>query len=190
MQYCSLQHRTLLLSAVPSTTGCCFFLWLHPFIFSGLNSPLISSSILGTYRPGEFIFLPFHTVNRVLKARILKWFAITFSSGPRFVRTLHHDLFILFFVWACTFWVLGRHKQFGQLQSTLCLLTLFLVSHLILTHRRKIFSSFSSYSVANNFAKVISASLFLLLEKFSESSNRHVWLLPHKKSTCFLLQIN
>ena len=24
MQYCSLQHRTLLLSPVPSTTGCCF----------------------------------------------------------------------------------------------------------------------------------------------------------------------
>ena len=170
-------------------------LWLHLFILSGVISSLISSSILGTYRPGEFIihcpiFLHFHTIHGVLKARILKWFAITFSSGPRFVRTLHHDLFILFFVWACTFWVLGRHKQFGQLQSTLCLLTLFLVSHLILTHRRKIFSSFSSYSVANNFAKVISASLFLLLEKFSESSNRHVWLLPHKKSTCFLLQIN
>ena len=35
------------------------------------------------------IFLPFHTV-RVLKARILKWFAIPFSGGPRFVRTLHH----------------------------------------------------------------------------------------------------
>ena len=56
-------------------------LWLHPFILSGVISPLISSSILGTYRPGEFIFecpifLPFHTVYGVLKARILKWFAI------------------------------------------------------------------------------------------------------------------
>ena len=37
------------------------------------------------------IFLPFHTVLGVLKARILKWFAIPFSSGPYFVRTLHHD---------------------------------------------------------------------------------------------------
>ena len=27
----------------------------------------------------------------VLKARMLKWFAIPFSSGPHFVRTLHHD---------------------------------------------------------------------------------------------------
>ena len=33
-----------------------FLLWLHPFILSGVISPLISSSILGTYRPGEFIF--------------------------------------------------------------------------------------------------------------------------------------
>ena len=59
-------------------------LWLHLFILSGVISPLISSSILGTYQPGEFIFqcpifLPFHTVHGVLKGRILKWFAIPFS---------------------------------------------------------------------------------------------------------------
>ena len=52
-------------------------LWLCVFILSGVISPLISSSILGTYRPGEFIFqcpivLPFHTVHGILKARILK----------------------------------------------------------------------------------------------------------------------
>ena len=41
------------------------------------------------------IFLPFHTVYGVLKARILTWFVIPFSSGPRFVRTVHHDLSIL-----------------------------------------------------------------------------------------------
>ena len=34
--------------------------------------------------------LPFYTVHGVLKARILKWFPIPFSSGPHFVRTLHH----------------------------------------------------------------------------------------------------
>ena len=33
-----------------------FFLWLHLFILSGVVSPLISSSILGSYQPGEFIF--------------------------------------------------------------------------------------------------------------------------------------
>ena len=73
-----------------------FLLWLHPFILSVVISPLISSSILGTYRPREFLFqypiiLSFHTVHGVLKARILKWFAIPFSSGPHSVKSLHHD---------------------------------------------------------------------------------------------------
>jgi len=75
-------------------------LWPHPYILSGVISPLISSSIICTYRPGEFIFqcpifLPYHTVRGVLKARILKWFAIPFSSGPHSVRPLHHDPSIL-----------------------------------------------------------------------------------------------
>ena len=73
-----------------------FLLWLLPFILSGVISPLISCNILSTYRPGEFpfkypIILPFHTIHGVLKARILKWFAIPFSSGPHSVRPLHHD---------------------------------------------------------------------------------------------------
>ena len=64
-----------------------FLLWLHLFILSGVISPLISSSILGTYLPGEFIFqcpifLSFHTVHGVLKAKLLEWFVIPFSSGP------------------------------------------------------------------------------------------------------------
>ena len=73
-----------------------FLLWLHPFILSGVLSPLTSSSILGTYWLGDFLFqypiiLPFPTVHGVLKARILKWFAIPFSNGPHSVRPLHHD---------------------------------------------------------------------------------------------------
>ena len=77
-----------------------FLLWLCLFIISGVISPLISSSILGTYQPGEFIFqcpifLPFHTVHGVLTARIPKWFAIPFSSGPHFGRPLHHGSSVL-----------------------------------------------------------------------------------------------
>ena len=84
----------------PQVYMCLFLIWLHSFILSGVISPLISSSILGTYRPGQFIFqcpifLPFHTVHGVLKERILKWFAIPFSSGPHSVRPLHHDPAIL-----------------------------------------------------------------------------------------------
>ena len=76
-----------------------FLLWIRLFILSGVISPLISSSILGSYWP-EFIFqcrifLPFHIVHGVLKARILKWFAIPFSSRPHSVRTLHHDPSVL-----------------------------------------------------------------------------------------------
>ena len=74
-----------------------FSLWLHLFILSEVISPLLCSSILGIYQPGEFIFqclifLPFHTVHGVLKARVLKCFAIPFWSGPRFARTLHMTL--------------------------------------------------------------------------------------------------
>ena len=77
-----------------------FLPWFHPFILSGVISPLISSNILSTYQPGEFLFqypiiLPSHTVHGVLKARILKWFAIPFSSGAYSVRPLHHGPSIL-----------------------------------------------------------------------------------------------
>ena len=82
-------HQSSLPSPVTPTLGIVFAL-AQPFILSGVISPLFSRSILGTYRPGEFIFqcpifLPFHTVHWVLKARRLKWFSISFSSGPYFV---------------------------------------------------------------------------------------------------------
>ena len=54
--YCSLQHRTLLLLPVIPTTGCCFPFRSASSLFLELISPLFSSSILGTYRPEEFIF--------------------------------------------------------------------------------------------------------------------------------------
>ena len=96
MQYCSLQHQTFASITSHIHSWVFFLLWLHPFILSGVISPLISSSILGTYWTWEFLFqypiiLPFLTVHGVLKARILNWFAIPFSSGPHSVRSLHHD---------------------------------------------------------------------------------------------------
>ena len=99
MQYCSLQHGLYFHHESHSQLGI-ISLWLRLFILSGVISPLFSSRILGTYRPGEFIFqclifLPFHTVHGVLKVRILKWFAIPFSSGSFFVRPLHHDPSVL-----------------------------------------------------------------------------------------------
>ena len=73
---------------------------LTPSLHAFWRNILFSSSILDTYKPRKFIFqcpisLPFQTVHWVLKEKIVKWFAMTFSSGPCFVRILHHDLSIL-----------------------------------------------------------------------------------------------
>ena len=61
-------QKTKIMASSPIHKWVLFLLWLYPFILSGVISPLISSSILDTYLPGEFIFqcpifLPFHTVN-------------------------------------------------------------------------------------------------------------------------------
>ena len=93
MKNCSLQHQTTS-STSHIHNWVLFLLWLH--LFSGVISTLFSSSILGTYQPGDsifqcHIFLPLHTFHEVLEARVLKWFAIPFSNGPCFFRILHHD---------------------------------------------------------------------------------------------------
>jgi len=85
-----LQHWPLLPSPVTSTVGCflclfiCLFLFCpHLFILSGVIYAFFSSSILGTYRPGEFIFqclilLPFHTVPN-----------FTLEDGGTWLQNLH-----------------------------------------------------------------------------------------------------
>ena len=100
MQYFSLQHRTLLPSPVTSMPGYCFHFGSIFSFFLELFLP--SSPVafwehidLGSSSFSVISFLPFHSVHGVLKARILKRFAILFSTGPRFVRTLHHDPSIL-----------------------------------------------------------------------------------------------
>ena len=87
LQYCSVftaSDFTSITSHIQSWVV--VLLWLRLFILSWVSSPLISSSLLGTYWPGDFIFqcpifLSVHTVHGVLKTRILKWLAIPFSSG-------------------------------------------------------------------------------------------------------------
>ena len=96
MQYCSLQHRTLLLSPVTSTTGYGFCFGSIPSFFLELFlhwSPVAYGAPIDLGSPSFSIpiILPFHIVHGVLKGRILKWFAIPFSSGPHSVRPLHHD---------------------------------------------------------------------------------------------------
>ena len=94
MQYCSLQHKTLLPSLIKSTARCClcfgsissFFLelFLHfSTVAFWVPTNLGSSSLL-------YLFA-FSYCSWGSQARILKWFAISFSRGPHFVRILHHD---------------------------------------------------------------------------------------------------
>ena len=89
MQYCSYNIR-LYVHHHHIHNWLLSLLWLSLFILSGVISPLFSRSILDTYWPREFtfqcpIFLSFHTVHGVLKAKILKCFGIPFSSGPCFI---------------------------------------------------------------------------------------------------------
>ena len=93
VQYCSLQHQTLLLSPVTCTTEYYFCFGSIPSFFLELFfhwSPVAywAPTDLGSSSFKYPIILPFHTVHGVLKARILKWFAIPFSSGPHSISDL------------------------------------------------------------------------------------------------------
>ena len=106
-QYCSLQHQASLSPPDTSTTECHFSLgqMLHSFWIS--NGPLLFlSSILDTFQPGAggfifqcHIFLPFHTVGRVLQQECRSslsfpppvdyvlselYYDLTVFSGPKF----------------------------------------------------------------------------------------------------------
>ena len=79
-----------------------FLLWPRQFILSGAvnNSPPLFPSSIWTPSDQRFIFqghifLLFHTVYGVLEASVLEWFAIPFSSGSCFFRTLHYDPSVL-----------------------------------------------------------------------------------------------
>ena len=102
MQYCSLAlDFTFITRHIHNCVS--FPLWPSHFILCGAISncpPVFPSGILDTFQPEGLIFwchifLPFHTVHGILETRILEWFAIPFSSGPRFVRALHYDLSLL-----------------------------------------------------------------------------------------------
>ena len=86
-----------------------FPLWLRLFIASGAISPLFSSSIWDTYWPGVVrgfilqchIFLPFHTLFGVLKARMLTWCAF-----PSPVDHVLSELFTIHLGWPYMTWLI------------------------------------------------------------------------------------
>ena len=100
MQYCFLHHQTWPPFPVISTTGHCFHFDSVSSFFLKLYlhwSPVAywAPTDLGEVHLSVSYIFTFSYCSWVLQARILKWFAISFSSGPCFVRTLHHDPSIL-----------------------------------------------------------------------------------------------
>ena len=100
MQYCSLQHQTLLLSPVTSTAEYCFCFGSIPSFFLELFLHWFPVAYRAPTDRGSssfsiLSFCLFILFIGVLKAGILKWLANPFYSGPHFVRTLHHDPSIL-----------------------------------------------------------------------------------------------
>ena len=93
IQYCSLQHQTLLLSPVTSPTGCCVCfdsvsslfleLFLHWSPVPNWAPTRLGSSSFSV--PSFGLFILFMGVSRQEHR-----FALPSSSGPCWVRTLHH----------------------------------------------------------------------------------------------------
>ena len=83
IQYCSLHHWTLLPSPVTSTTGCCSCFGSASSFFLEL---FLHSGHLRTWG----VHLSYCSWGS--QGKNTKCFAIPFSSGPRFVRIVHHDL--------------------------------------------------------------------------------------------------
>ena len=113
-----------------------FPLWLSLFVPFAAISLLLSSSILGTYQPAEFIFqchifLPFRTVHGDLKARMLKWFAILPDQGSN-LGPLHWELRVLATgppgkslpVSLCLSFYLNKLRLFRNLESAVNILVI------------------------------------------------------------------
>ena len=87
MQYCSLQHQTFATRHIHNWT--LFPLWLSSFHSGAIScsSPVAywTPTYMGVHLSVSYL-LPVCTVRGVLKAWMLRWFAIPFSSDPCFIR--------------------------------------------------------------------------------------------------------
>ena len=73
-----------------------FLLWFHLFILSGVISPLFSSSILGIYRHGEFIFqfiylFAFSCCSWGSEGKNTEVFCHSLLQWTKLCRIFHHD---------------------------------------------------------------------------------------------------
>ena len=91
MQYCSLQHWAFLPSPVTSTMGhCCYFGSASSFFLE----LFLHSSIVAYWSPTNLGNSSFSDIS-LLFLLFMRWFVISFSSGPHFVKTLQHHPSIL-----------------------------------------------------------------------------------------------
>ena len=125
MQYCFLDFIYI---TSHIHTWVLFLLWLHLFILSGVIFPLLSSSILGTCQPGEYIFqchsflpfiqfmgfsgqecwsgLPFpspvdHVLSELSTMTHLSWVAL-YSTAHSFImlnKAVVHLISLISFLW-------------------------------------------------------------------------------------------
>ena len=105
MQYCFYSIR-LYIHHQSHQNWVLFLVWLHLFILSEVISPLFSSSILGTFRPGEFIILC-HVLWRVSFYLFILFMGFSrkeYWSGLPFPSPMDHVLSELFTM-TCQSWV-------------------------------------------------------------------------------------
>ena len=99
-QYCCLQHWTLLPLPVTATTGCFFFCFGS--VSSFFLELFLRSSPVAYWAPTDLGHSSFSVLSFCLFILFIGFSrqecwsaAVSFSSGPRFVGTLHHDPSIL-----------------------------------------------------------------------------------------------
>ena len=95
MQYCSLQHQTLLLSPVSSTTGCCFCFDSIPSFFLKLffHSSLVAYWAPTNLRSSSFsaLIFAFSYCSWDSQGKNTEMVCHFLSSGPQSFRPLHPD---------------------------------------------------------------------------------------------------
>ena len=130
-------HSGFLCNIAVYSIGPCFYHQSHPqlgILFAlapsvhsfRVISPLISSSILGIYHPGEFIFqcpifLPFHTIHGVQRQE--------YRSGLPFPSPVDH-IFLELSIMTCPFWVAlhSMAHSFIELEKAMVLVIISLIS--------------------------------------------------------------
>ena len=114
MQFCSLQHQTLLPSPVTSTTRHCFLVGLVSLFFLEL---FLHSSPVAYWAPTDLGSSSFNVLSFsssyclwCSQAKNTEVVVHTFCSGPRFVITLHHTHLSQVALHGRSYIFIGLHK--------------------------------------------------------------------------------